>query len=135
VSEFIILGQERSEMVLCDICPDPGLCCRNFDSTLTYWDDAQPEEVQQYIDFLNGGPMPWIPRGPGTKKFESGGRQYSHWKFDCRKLDSNGRCTIYADRPRACRTFIPGATEICAFHKILPAKKLENGELVPAYST
>jgi hypothetical protein len=30
---FIMVGQERSEMVLCSICPDPGRCCQNFDST------------------------------------------------------------------------------------------------------
>lgn len=78
--------------------------------------------------------MPWIPLRPGERKFERNGRTFSHWKFNCRKLDAKGRCTIYEQRPSACRTFIPGATEICAFHKILPAKKLENGVLVPAYT-
>jgi Fe-S-cluster containining protein len=120
MSEFMILGQNRSEMLLCSICPDPGHCCRNFDSTLTYWDDAASETVKHYLDFLAGEPMPWIPLGPGQKKFDREGREYSHWRFDCPKLGPDGRCTIYENRPQACRTFVPGSTEVCAFSKILP---------------
>jgi Fe-S-cluster containining protein len=118
VSAFIILEQQRPEMALCSICPDPGHCCRNFDSTLIYWDDAAPAEVKQYMEFIAGEPMPWIPLGPGSKVFMKNGRKFSHWRFDCPKLDSKGRCTIYADRPRACRSLVPGTVDVCVFTKI-----------------
>src|ERR1700730_13625623 len=120
MSEFIILAQDRPEMTLCSICPDPGHCCRNFDSTLVYWDDADPEEVKRYMEFVAGEPMPWIPLGPGPRKFDQQGRKYSHWKFDCPKLDAHGRCTIYASRPRACRSLVPGSVGVCVFSKIPP---------------
>src|SRR5215471_6667181 len=120
MSQSVVLGQERSEMILCSICPDPGHCCRNFNSTLVYWDDAEPEEVKRYMDFIAGEPMPWVPLGPGDQKFEQQGRTFSHWRFDCPKLDADGRCTIYATRPQACRSLIPRSVDVCVFQKILP---------------
>lgn len=122
MGHFIILGQDRPEMLLCSICPDPGHCCRNFDSTLVYWDDAAPQEVKQYMDFIAGEPMPWIPLGPGPKKYMQKGRSCSHWKFDCPHLDENGRCSIYSKRPNACRTLVPGTVDVCVFDKSLPTR-------------
>jgi Fe-S-cluster containining protein len=132
MSEFIILSQNRSEMVLCSMCPDPGHCCRNFDSTLIYWDDATPEEVTHYMEFVAGEHMPWIPLGPGPRKFAQGGRTYSHWRFDCPKLDSTGRCTIYAERPQACRSLVPGTVGVCVFSKIPPFGVREEVSPFPA---
>ena len=120
MNHFIILGQDRPEMALCGICPDKGHCCRNFDSTLVYWDDASHEEVTRYMNFIANEPMPWIPLGPGPKRFVQNGRAYSHWLFDCPRLGPDGLCTDYANRPHACRTLIPGTVDVCVFQKILP---------------
>jgi Fe-S-cluster containining protein len=122
MSHFLILDQQRAEMGLCSICPDPGHCCRNFDSSLVYWDDASVEEVQMYMEFMAGEPMPWIARAPGPKKFIQRGRQASHWKFDCTAIDSNGRCTIYETRPQACRTLVPATVDVCVFQDIAPSR-------------
>jgi Fe-S-cluster containining protein len=117
MSHFLILEQQRPEMSLCSICPDKGHCCRNFDSSLVYWDDASHDEVTRYMHFIAGEPMPWIVRGPGPKRFKQNGRAFSHWLFDCPKLGPDGLCTDYENRPQACRSLVPGTVDVCTFNE------------------
>lgn len=38
------------------------------------------------------------------------------WRFWCPKLDANGRCGIYDDRPAACRNYEPQTDGLCVHY-------------------
>jgi len=55
----------------------------------------------------------WIPWEPVAlrSEFNSEYSAYSEedsWVFTCPMLDENGRCSIYENRPSACRSYQPG---------------------------
>jgi Fe-S-cluster containining protein len=118
MSDFIVLQDNAAQSVLCSVCPDPGACCRLFDTSAVYWDDADPDEVDQYMASQFSA-VPWKAVMPGREKYTSDsddGRVYSNWLFTCPKL-VDGRCSIYATRPDGCRHFVPELTgSICVFH-------------------
>jgi len=60
--------------------------------------------------------LPYIP-------LEVGGHTHkgtrAHVWFTCPKLGTNGRCTIYDDRPQICRIFTAATDALCVFHSIV----------------
>lgn len=109
-------------MSLCETCPTPG---RNCCTLLHIADGEFPqgdtiEQAEKYIDDYNsavgkqfafdgfatsGGRVPFKPL------FKS---QENGWYCWCLRLDRAGRCTDYANRPRACRDFRVGVDHNCA---------------------
>jgi len=121
MNEFIILSNQGAQGTLCSICPEPGACCKLFDTSATYWNDAQQEEVDRYMA-EQFGTLPWRAVRPGSESWKNDeGREYSFWLFTCPKLSKEGRCTIYESRPKGCRNFVPASHSICVFHKAAAA--------------
>lgn len=95
----------------CDNCPKRGQCCKNFNLAGAPkdhpWAYTSIESRKTIIKRLKKENLPFIPTK--TRKF--------HWLFDCPKIDRNGKCTIYHNRPKLCEDYRIGATKICYYYK------------------
>lgn len=49
----------------------------------------------------------------------TGSHWYELWLFTCPKLTKEGRCSIYDERPYACRVYEPGVDAMCV-HMLMP---------------
>lgn len=102
-------------VALCDICTDPGRCCRKFvlnrgaDGLVTHWDDEP-------LVIPNDLPFEFADKHSTHVDAESG-RTYSAYWYSCPKLGPGGRCTIYAERPQLCRDYAAGSDGLCAMYR------------------
>jgi len=120
----IVKISDVPEMVLCQICPDPGRCCRSLrlykenDDELTFWRESWQEDVAAK---LRTAGLPFVPeRVVETYKVDDAtdedfGREYVTLRFRCPMLSPSGRCSIYASRPELCRNYRPNEDALCAF--------------------
>lgn len=98
----------------CSICPEPGRCCRWFHFSKTYWKDEGLEAVQQNLIEHN---YPFIVEKWSNQAFKAeDGREYGTVMCSCPKVTSDGRCSIYNERPRTCRVYAPGSDYLCVFN-------------------
>lgn len=105
-------------MSACAICPDPGACCREFKLEKTFDARAPRADVQKWVDRVkdsDGNSFPFdAVRSVEDDADED--RPRVRWVFSCRKLGSDGRCTIYDERPHPCREYEPGRDGLCVLH-------------------
>ena len=98
---------------LCDKCRLPGRCCSGFGvndrynrlTTLEVLADLVSIDKNSTGNWLG---LPFVPlyRTPKGK-----------WLLWCPLLDSNGRCSIYEDRPMyPCVDYKPGQDLLCVMH-------------------
>lgn len=111
-------------MHLCSVCPEPGHCCRRFDLSrggqqIVYWKDTWEQDYQ--ADFAENK-YPFVATGireeysVQDQSDPDFGKQYVSLWYSCPKVTSEGRCSIYKNRPMLCRTFLPGSSALCVFH-------------------
>jgi len=96
-------------MSLCNICPDPGRCCREINisrksngESLGKFDTATEANISMAVNNL---PFVAIPEKTG-----------SHFMFSCPMLSGNGRCSIYEHRPKLCREYETASDGLCVFY-------------------
>lgn len=103
---------------LCDVCAKPGACCDNFVLSLTHWADEGDEGAigrrdSKELPFeLADGPIAGVYRSE-----EHDGRSYVTRRWRCPALSFGGRCTIYLNRPNACRNYESGSDPLCVMWK------------------
>ena len=102
-------------MSLCDRCFAPGACCKRFGlfsnegEPITVWDD-EPTRVSAPG---SAEPLPFLPLERSGTWEDPDGRAYSSWWWSCPRLQADGRCGDYENRPALCRTFEPAAETLC----------------------
>ncbi len=115
-------------MSLCNICPDPGHCCRGLvltsdektdvttaNGTLLY---PAEEGVWAVHAYMVKHDMPFQPVEI-EKTYRIKGKLYNSWTLNCPALGRDGRCGMYERRPENCRNFEANTkTEGCVFHKM-----------------
>lgn len=121
--ELVVLSQS-APMLLCDVCPKPGNCCKDFslftsDGEITYWEDTWESDSRADLDkrsmpFVGGINRQFSVTDKDSPDF---GRTYVSLYYSCSKLDDLGRCSIYETRPDLCRSFVPGSCPLCVFGK------------------
>lgn len=93
-------------MSLCDICSEPGACCRDFELKSTQIETRLLLEKGHKLDVLatcaEWG-FPFIPTEHDGKA----------WHFKCSVLTDKGRCGDYENRPVLCRNYIAGSDDLC----------------------
>jgi Fe-S-cluster containining protein len=112
-----VLQSSVSQMQLCGICPDPGRCCRKMvlssgAQALTYWKDGWEDAAR--ADMQRRG-LPFEPLAIAEEYADSEGIAYVSVFMTCPELLPNGRCGIYEDRPRVCRSYVPASDRLCVF--------------------
>jgi Fe-S-cluster containining protein len=92
---------------LCDVCFEPGHCCKGFELYLPDNEDGYKEDILTIANvnmaLFN---IPFIAIGHS----ESG-----TVLFKCPLLDRDGYCTDYQNRPKICRRFEPASDKLCVF--------------------
>lgn len=106
----------RMPVPLCDICRNPGACCRSFGLTrssgepLALWDSQDKDEQLS----AHGLPSFHVIDTISTHIDETSGQNYSVHRYGCSLLQPDGRCGDYANRPQLCRSYVAGSDGICA---------------------
>jgi Fe-S-cluster containining protein len=124
---------------LCDLCARPGACCKNFALSAGALHDGAISEVGAALaeivtcsDSNGNGSFIW---GQGVAAFAAAradqrvanvriGLPFTpsfrdvsgRWRYSCPLLGADGRCTDYANRPRACHALQPGAQKPCCHY-------------------
>ena len=106
---------------LCDICMDPGRCCKEFtlfentNKQATFW-IGSPNSVEVMLEKQR---LPFIPTLNKTYIDKVSGKKYVTYLYSCTKLTDEGRCSIYESRPYACRSLIPGGkSPLCMYSSV-----------------
>ena len=94
-------------MSLCNVCPDPGHCCKIMEITL-------PGEGEPYKEpslALANARFVQIPQ-------VAVGHSYNGCVlFECPLLSDEGRCTDYENRPKMCgENYPPMLDGLCVFY-------------------
>lgn len=102
-------------MSLCDLCRDPGACCRNFPLSVGIPKGATHTEAEKLLQEKGGvlyAPFIAVAVDPVQKP---GQRLEGHesWRWACRALTGDGRCSVYLDRPTCCAVFEPLSDDLC----------------------
>lgn len=113
-------------MTLCDTCPKPGNCCKKLNLTSVPTTEGGSREQQRFwVDELPGAANEWAASHNLPFEFveeqqrwkDENGREYATVYFGCPKLGTDGRCTIYENRPVLCRKYQAGDDALCVFNK------------------
>ena len=91
----------------CDNCKNPGCCCKAFllkNSELSAF--SAIESKGETLQRLKLAKLPFKPIRKG-KQF---------WVFTCTKI-KKGKCEIYNNRPKLCKTYRPGTGNLCCMSK------------------
>jgi len=97
-------------MSLCDTCHNPGACCRRFCPSFDVDAGAWREQAIQlfrdryHVPFFHpveAVTFRWTP--PGQVAI----------RCNCERLDQNGRCSDYENRPPVCVAYEPGSDGLC----------------------
>ena len=106
-----------TEKTLCDQCIRPGACCKEImlvgsnpivfeiQNALTKLEVLVALATAEHSDewMCNIG-LPFMPRYQCRD---------GNWLLECPRLDSDGRCGDYENRPKLCRDFEPGIDALC----------------------
>ena len=113
------------QMTLCGMCPKPGHCCKNIYLTKqsngeppTYWADTWEEDARARMTEYG---YPFLPGRIVHTYTSDEGREYVTINYDCPKLTDAGLCSIYEDRPKLCRQFVPESSPLCVFGRTTPS--------------
>lgn len=112
-------GSEGAAGSLCDRCHAPGACCKGFALGKGFGEAGTAEEAERMLGALktsDGRPLPF--KALGRDRTEEHGE---FWRWWCPKLGSDGRCTIYNDRPHTCRSYDAGSDRLCAHFRPMDA--------------
>lgn len=112
---------------MCECCPEPGRCCRNFYLSTASGGGAfgyRMKEMGTAIHMLVEAAKQFLPFIPTEQLVEietpdnpMGAREpFVVWTFNCPELRADGRCAIYEHRPQVCRDFAPGSSPLCVYH-------------------
>lgn len=113
-----ILRTQATE-AFCGICPDPGHCCRRFYYYKSFWKDEGLKAAQRAVASIT--PFIVLEWAPETGK-DANGRECAYTICSCPKLTPDGKCSIYEERPWACRSFVPGSDSLCVFSSMAGVK-------------
>lgn len=111
----------------CDACRQPGACCSGFQFTRRFVRGTSAARIRRHLregtDARGAGaysePLAKLPFEP-VEESDWRDPEDGHarrWIFDCPKLDPEGRCTIYRERPQLCRRFRPKSSPLCVEFK------------------
>lgn len=114
-----VLYEHTPQMTACAYCPEPGHCCTGFSITQcyggaapgeppTFWGETWEADAKAYLAESN---LPFVPERI-AERYIADGREYVTIKFGCEHL-ADGRCGIYATRPKLCRNYEPGHDKLC----------------------
>jgi Fe-S-cluster containining protein len=97
---------------LCDVCRNPGRCCKRMTltkggDTLTFWDN---EDV---IAGLRDLGLPFVPLEKIGSFTNEQAQSYSWYWYGCPLLQPDGRCGDYLNRPPVCRAYVAGSNPLC----------------------
>ncbi|MEX3764487.1 YkgJ family cysteine cluster protein [Paraburkholderia phenoliruptrix] len=96
----------------CDQCRKPGACCKGFVLNKAF---SKENWRQEATELLERHDMSFIrPVRPVLNIDECDWRTVV--VFDCDRLDANGRCSKYEDRPQLCHDYEPGQDGLCVMH-------------------
>lgn len=98
-------------MNVCSKCNSNGGCCRGFE--LTYLG----EDIERYFRALLSIEIDhFIPKTITLKEIISATEVKETTKliWYCTKLDGNGKCSIYENRPQLCKDYIPMSDGLCS---------------------
>lgn len=113
---------QAAPMSLCSICAEPGACCQNVNlhvkgESITFWEVSWRSDSKR--EMRERG-LPFFASSVRSRHKDEDGSDYVTLWFDCPKLQPDGRCGIYADRPRLCRTYLPGQDDLCVMTNMAP---------------
>lgn len=114
-------------MSLCDVCLNPGACCRDFivSSFGGETGKARPQEpmsLEKAEHLVLSMGLPFTP-----SRQQDGGI----WRFSCLALQHDGRCGIYEDRPGLCRSYVAGSDGLCAHYWPDPERERPHDPAAP----
>lgn len=99
-------------MSLCDTCISPGRCCKDLHLTGGAYDNRA--EVPRSFEAAEHWAMrEGLPFRPLRMDIHHG--QLS-WRWWCPALTSEGRCSIYENRPQLCKSFVAGSDPLCVHY-------------------
>lgn len=117
------MSDELRVLSTCDTCRDPGHCCRGFVLSREFPASADAEDAlrstREGTNPMTGEAgcyevLPhFVPVEP-VPHAETEERDAVRWRFRCEALGEDGRCTVYKDRPKLCRTYEPKSDGLCA---------------------
>lgn len=113
----LVILNNVPQMNLCQVCPKPGHCCQGFELSTpnaSFWIEDEKKE-ERINKFLKEKDLPFEICGAIWPPFECGENKYTAWIFNCPKLTSEGRCSIYKTRPKVCQNYIPSRDTLCCF--------------------
>ena len=89
-------------------CRSKGNCCRgfelNFEVSKNNWYNEAKENLKRYnLEFL-------YPIRPGLKDYWRGKVRV---QFGCSRLNKDGLCSDYENRPDLCKTYMPQQDPLC----------------------
>lgn len=104
---------------VCDSCFVPGYCCRkldlsNADGYLSTWADQGHAGARRLMIECD---LPFEPIHVTSTSVDEEGREWVTWRWSCPKLQPDGRCGIYEQRPLTCRSFEAGTDPLCVHYK------------------
>lgn len=106
-------------MSICDRCFKPGYCCTMMNlstgvNQLVHWEDKSWKDIE---DELSKQGLPFKVKCEKNRWLdEETGKFYLEYYYYCPKLDGDGRCTIYQNRPDTCRNYQPASDELCVHY-------------------
>lgn len=107
-----------SRETLCDVCLEPGACCKRLHLTGFSEDPLRqpqlPMSHERAEHFAMSAGLPFRPLEQNERGV---------WLWECTALLPNGRCSIYEDRPELCRAYKPGSDPLCVHHVPRPDSK------------
>jgi Fe-S-cluster containining protein len=106
-----------NNIVSCDNCRKPGHCCKGFVISMVLNKSSWRDEAKAVLTRNN---MDFFVPIEAVKTIHTGDGVAV--RCDCTRLGEDGRCTDYANRPRACMMYEPGQDQLCFEYA---------GELVP----
>jgi len=124
----LVVLQDKPSMSLCWVCPKPGAWCTRF--TLSggpdtdqpvFWINNWREDALAYAQ---RNKFPFVPIGIAQTWTDDVDGEYMTPYWSCPKVSSDGRCTIYAERPTLCREFEPGSCALCVFDGFAIRKRI-----------
>ncbi len=122
VSTALVILNNAAPMSLCSICPAPGGCCSGFHlftgrgdahTDFTVWAEDWKTQAQAFLD---KHALPYTPaelRGIAYDPTEKA--EFGVPYFSCSHLTPEGRCGIWATRPRVCSDYVPLTDSLCKF--------------------
>lgn len=111
-------------IISCTRCVAPGTCCKAFPLSNEFPLGITPDQLREWLkeQGLPFEPLRRYHYGVNSKNpwEENSPLQWKEqWQFSCTKLGTDGRCTIYDERPNLCKVYTAGNDHMCV-HMRLP---------------